>query len=318
MKSRTSLVAVTNLLVGFTSVLCRPQNSFSTNSFSNFDPSSQTFTAGTSTNLHQESFTNNADDFLLSFEQLFPQTNLDDAFNIFSSNGECDEFCQNVLALDAQSQARFEQDLTEFQAQFGQSLPTSPPFSGTGTGAQTPPKNPPRIQTQSSSLIPGQRDNALKTDESFKSNNNKNKQNKNFLFFGNNQKTNKSRPTPTTSRPEPSTTTTPFTVFTTKKTTTNRPTPPPSPRTTSTVSAPINTTTKKSTKIKWTFNGKTIGTSTIPQNSPGKSENGEDNETIPISTFFNEIEQEAAEDERKEAKREEKSQNFPVFDAVPF
>ena len=41
--------------VGFTSVLCRPQNSFSTNSFSNFDPSSQTFTAGTSTNLHQVS-----------------------------------------------------------------------------------------------------------------------------------------------------------------------------------------------------------------------------------------------------------------------
>ena len=31
---------------------CRPQT-FTTNTFSNFDPSSQTFTAGTSTNLHQ-------------------------------------------------------------------------------------------------------------------------------------------------------------------------------------------------------------------------------------------------------------------------
>ena len=95
--------------------------------------------------------------------------------------GECDEFCQNVVALDAQSQARFEQDLTEFQAQFGNSL-----SAGGGGGGGS------RVQTQSSSLFPNpsdnQRDNAVKTDESFKSNTNKNKENKNFLFFGNNQK----------------------------------------------------------------------------------------------------------------------------------
>ena len=40
------------LVVWFTPAWCRPQT-FTTNTFSNFDPSSQTFTAGTSTNLHQ-------------------------------------------------------------------------------------------------------------------------------------------------------------------------------------------------------------------------------------------------------------------------
>merc|ERR1711963_1313911 len=86
---------------------------------------------------------------------------------------------------------------------------------------------------------------------------------------------------------------------------------------TTTTARPAETTTKKSTKIKWTFNGKTIGTSTIPQNSQGKSESG-DNETIPISTYFNEIEGDVTGEEKTEADREEKSQNFPVFDAVPF
>merc|ERR550539_185922 len=158
MKSAPPLVLVlliNLLLVSFTPASCRPQQTFTTNAFSNFDPSSQTFTAGTSTNLHQESFSRNADDFLLSFEKLFPQTGVDPSFNIFASNnGECDEFCQNVVALDAQSQARFEQDLTEFQAQFGNSLSGG----GGGGGGGVPPVKPqtprPRIQTQSSSLFP--------------------------------------------------------------------------------------------------------------------------------------------------------------------
>jgi len=328
MKSARAVATLINLLVGFASVSSRPQNSFTANSFSSFDPTSQTFTAGSSTNLHQESFTNNAEDFLLSFEQLFPKTNPDEAFNIFSSNGECDEFCQSIQALDAQSRIRFEQDLSDFQAQFGTSLPAAPTFTGSGTRNQAPKRDPPRIQTQSSSF-PTQKDNALKTDESFKSNNNKNKENKNFLFFGNNKNNNQPQsqppnrgrnpppPPPTTRRPQPPTSA--FTVFTTK-----RPTESPStrastaaPRTTTAVSEPVNTTTKKSTKIKWTFNGKTIGTSTIPQNSQGKSESG-DNETIPISTYFNEIEGDVTGEEKTEADREEKSQNFPVFDAVPF
>merc|ERR1712066_142087 len=327
MKSGSGLPAVINLLVSFTSVWCRPQNSFRTNSFSNFDPTSRTFTAGSSTNLHQESFSN-ADDFLLSFEKLFPQTNSDEAFNIFSSNGECDDFCQNVLALDAQSQAKFEQDLSDFQAQFGNSLPLAPAPAPAPGSPQRPAKTQaPRVQTQSSSFLPNQRDNALKTDESFKSNTNRNKENKNFLFFGNNQKNsnqptqfqspNKNRnprppPTTTTRRPEPSTS--PFTVFTTKRTT-RKPTTSPA-RTRPTTAGPVNTTTKKSTKIKWTFNGKTIGTSTIPQNSPGKSDTAGDNEALPISTYFNEVEGERQ--ERKETGREEKSNDFPVFDAVPF
>ena len=41
------------LPVSFTPAWSRPQQTFTTNTFSNFDPSSQTFTAGTSTNLHQ-------------------------------------------------------------------------------------------------------------------------------------------------------------------------------------------------------------------------------------------------------------------------
>merc|ERR550539_984000 len=154
MKSAPPLVLVlliNLLLVSFTPASCRPQQTFTTNTFSNFDPSSQTFTAGTSTNLHQESFSGNADDFLLSFEKLFPQTGVDPSFNIFATNGngECDEFCQNVVALDAQSQARFEQDLTDFQAQFGNSLSVG----GGGVPPVKPQTSRPRIQTQSSSLF---------------------------------------------------------------------------------------------------------------------------------------------------------------------
>merc|ERR1719216_239252 len=156
MKSAPPLVLVllTNL-VCFTPASARPQQTFTTNTFSNFDPNSQTFTAGSSTNLHQESFSGNADDFLLSFEKLFPQTGVDPSFNIFASNnGECDEFCQNVVALDAQSQARSEQDLTDFQAQFGNSLsgPSGGGGGGGGAGGSVPqvkPQTPrPRIQTQ--------------------------------------------------------------------------------------------------------------------------------------------------------------------------
>merc|ERR1719479_643901 len=151
MKSAPPLVLA--LLVSSPPVWARPQQTFTTNTFSNFDPNSQTFTAGSSTNLHQESFSGNADDFLLSFEKLFPQTSVDPGFNIFASNGECDEFCQNVVALDAQSQARFEQDLTEFQAQFGNSLSAA---GGAGGSRPAQPQTP-RVQTQSSSLFPNPR-----------------------------------------------------------------------------------------------------------------------------------------------------------------
>ena len=107
-------------------------------------------------------------------------------------------------------------DLSDFQAQFGTSLPAAPTFTGSGTRNQAPKRDPPRIQTQSSSFAT-QKDNALKTDESFKSNNNKNKENKNFLFFGNNKNNNQPQsqppnrgrnpppPPPTTRRPQPPT-----------------------------------------------------------------------------------------------------------------
>ena len=197
-------------------------------------------------------------------------------------------------------------DLSDFQAQFGTSLPAAPTFTGSGTRNQAPKRDPPRIQTQSSSF-PTQKDNALKTDESFKSNNNKNKENKNFLFFGNNKNNNQPQsqppnrgrnpppPPPTTRRPQPPTSA--FTVFTTK-----RPTESPStrastaaPRTTTAVSEPVNTTTKKSTKIKWTFNGvsssinhhqvlRSVGISNITYGLSGSP--AKDYERYSFATYF--------------------------------
>ena len=59
---------------------------------------------------YQESHSGNPDDFLLGFENLFPGSgSISDgaAFNPFATaDGECDEFCQKVFALDTQSQVR--------------------------------------------------------------------------------------------------------------------------------------------------------------------------------------------------------------------
>ena len=59
--------------------------------------------------------------------------------------GGCDDFCQNAFALDAKSQAQFEQDFLAFQAQFGNSVGVSQ-----GGSESSPPSNQP---TQSSSTV---------------------------------------------------------------------------------------------------------------------------------------------------------------------
>ena len=109
----------------------------------------------------QETRSSNADDFLLSFEKLYPSSSSggSNIFNPFSAAdgrnnffkfyhlakyiaGSCDEFCQNVFALDAQSQAQFEQDFLSFQSQFGNSLNTG--VESASISPQPPTKNVPR------------------------------------------------------------------------------------------------------------------------------------------------------------------------------
>jgi len=322
-----------------------PFEQFQTSGFSNFDADTGTFTSGSNTNLYQETRSSNADDFLLSFEKLYPSSSSggSNIFNPFSAaDGSCDEFCQNVFALDAQSQAQFEQDFLSFQSQFGNSLNTG--VESASISPQPPTKNvprplqptknipkpqQPRTQTQVAQL-PNNNVNNQKPDENFKSNNN-NIQNKNFLFFGDNKKSNNretQRPsTPKTIRqsvtkPTKTTTTAPFTVFTTSKPKTTTKTVPvkttksPLPVTTSRA----ETTSKKSTKIKWTFNGKTIGTSTITSKPPTENKESEADK-LPISSYFNEVEENADRSSRKDRKINVDSKkadaDFPVFDAVP-
>jgi len=319
----------------FTSVICAPFETFSTGGFSNFDPNTGSFTSGTHTNLFQETSSSNADDFLLSFEKLFPgEGSFSDgaAFNPFASaDGSCDEFCQKVLAIDTQSQAQFEQDFLSFQSQFGNSLgsgeeavPSSQPTPGQR------PSQPPRGQTQVA-VIPSNSNS--KPDENFKSNNNV--QNKNFLFFGNNNKSPKNPPIQqqTVTKPPPTRSTTPFTVFTTTRRTTrpSRPRPTPTEEVKNsevTARAPVTisvaettarpeeeTSSKKTTKIKWTYNGKTIGTSTITEKPPGE----DSGDKLPVAPFFNSEQSEEGGRQQRgmegEARRSEA--DFPVFDAVP-
>jgi len=330
-----------------------------TTGFSSFDPNTGTYTVGTNTNLYQESHSGNPDDFLLGFENLFPGSgSISDgaAFNPFATaDGECDEFCQKVFALDTQSQAQFEQDFLSFQAQFGGNT-----VAGAGE-AGTSQQQPPRTQTQVAGGFPNNNNNNnnQRTGGPLSINNNNvnrrpddslnnNVQDRNYLFINNNN--NNNRPsTPST----PSTT--PFTVFTTTTTPRTprptprptrapqpRPTPPPpqeEPRTPVTARAPVTipvqekeaTTArpqaggsngKKPTKIKWTYNGKTIGTSTItekPQSSSaGDSRNSRDGEILPISSYFNEIDGGGGRQEpsvRGTAAKD--NSDFPVFDAVP-
>lgn len=343
------------LVVVVTLVNGKPFDQFQTTGFSNFDPDTGTFSVGSSTNLHQERTSNNAEDFLLAFENLFPEGGLPgDNINIFAnSDGVCDEFCQSVFALDAQSQAQFEQDFLSFQAQFGNSLgqngdesspvqprprpsTSRPPVVPSNTNSLQPQK--PKTQTQVFSFSPN--NNVNKPDENFKSNTN-NLKNKNFLFFGNeNQKSPaqpKPRPTPPKRRPTqpPSTRSpsTPFTVFTTTRPSRSKPTPTEEVKNsvvtarapvtisekTTTTARPAETTSKKSTKIKWTYNGKTIGTSTITSKPPiaRSDEGGEDK--LPISTYFNEVENEDSnrQERKMNVDSSKDNSNFPVFDAVP-
>jgi len=325
------------LLLGLgTSVLCAPFEQFQTGGFSNFDPNTGTFSVGTNTNLYQETSSNNADDFLLSFEKVFPsdQGSFSDsaAFNPFASaDGNCDEFCQKVFALDAQSQAQFEQDFLAFQSQFGNSLNSGEDTQQTPVSGP-PQTQPPRVQTQVAGFSPNNNNNNVngnsKPDENFKSNNNV--QNKNFLFFGNNNNDkapNRPQSPPiqqqTVTNPPPTRSTTPFTVFTTTRRTTRPPRPTPAPtevvkNSAVTTARSQETSSKKTTKIKWTYNGKTIGTSTITEAPPGDEDSsGEDK--LPVSPFFNEVrtEEDGRQERRMEGGARRDEADFPVFAAVP-
>ena len=99
---------IPNFIFCYSATIARPQNnfgSFSSNSFSNFDTNSQTFTAGTNTQLNQQTFQNSQDAFFQSvdsnFDNGFPSSGLgpngfedfldplDKSFDVFSSaNGK--------------------------------------------------------------------------------------------------------------------------------------------------------------------------------------------------------------------------------------
>merc|ERR1712110_940898 len=320
--------SISALVLGLSTVSGAPFETFQTGGFSNFDPNTGSFSVGTNTNLYQET-TGNADDFLLSFEKLFPgDGSFSDgaAFNPFASaDGSCDEFCQKVLAIDTQSQSQFGNSLGS-----GEETPSSQPAPSPG------PSQPPRVQTQVAGIPSNNNNNNnnnnvnRKPDENFKSNNNV--QNKNFLFFGNNNK-NPPRNPPiqqqTVTNSPPTRSTTPFTVFTTTRRTTRPPRPRPTPteevknsevtaRAPVTISVaettprPEEDSTKKTTKIKWTYNGKTIGTSTITEKPPG-------GDKLPVTPFFNSVQGEEGGRQQRGmedgARRSEA--DFPVFDAVP-
>ena len=68
------------------------------------------------------------------------------------------------------------------------------------------------------------------------------------------------------------------------------------------------------------FIQKTIGTSTITSKPPtSRSDEGGDGDKLPISTYFNEVENDDSnrQERKMNVDSSKESSNFPVFDAVP-
>ena len=103
-------------------VLAGPQNRFSSfadtarSSFSNFNPNSQTFSAGTNTKLSQQTFSSSQDNFFqsldTSLDQLFPTTGLGGSgFDGLANTGfNTNDFLDPSIPLDvfASSTGKFE------------------------------------------------------------------------------------------------------------------------------------------------------------------------------------------------------------------
>jgi len=312
-------------------VTAAPQTNVGTfSAFSNFNPQSQIFTAGSNSQLSQ-TFSSSQDygfqsldyglDTLLGSQGLggagfngLANTGLDintGAFDVFSSvAGGCDSFCQSAKVLEEQSLNQFQTDLKIFESQFansqsnaninpqnnvagspvfGQDVNNKRPTSFNQIRPITPRPQPVPVTpvSQPTFTKPKVRPfNILK------------------------------RPATTSTTPsQPSTTEKQTTRLrttlstTTPIRTTNVPiTIPPKKeenKNSNGVSIPVETTTRKSTKIRFTFNGKTIGGS----KSTTKRSVGNVGD-FPISTFFNE-------EEEEEEEGGNIGSNFPVFAAVP-
>merc|ERR1712106_237129 len=308
-------------------VTAAPQTNAGTfSAFSNFNPLSQTFTAGSNSQLSQ-TFPSSQDygfqsldyglDTLLGVQGLggagfngLANTGLDintGTFDAFSAAaGGCDSFCESAKRLEAESLNQFQTDLKIFQSR----------FAGVQSNSNfIPQTNRARVPL----FVQGVNNNQIRPN-SVKTLKPATPRPRPVPVGPISQPTftkPKGRPINLFSRPSITPTTTPISttpettiVQTTTRTTTNRGIPngpvtiPPKKeenKNSNGVSIPEETTTRKSTKIRFTFNGKTIGGS--KSTTKRSAENvGE----FPISTFFNEEE----EDEEGESK-------FPVSDAVP-
>jgi len=269
---------------------------------------------------------------------------LNPSFDVFSSpNGVCDSFCQNAKRLDNQSINKFEKDLRSFEAQFGQTKAGSfvPQTQGrTNLFGQDVSNNIPTVGDvftfTNTKIRPNSFDNTRpKTVPTFrrKAITTQKPRSTPFTVFNKPSPTTTMRPTQRTTRKQTKATrkrTTPSTTVTTTKTST----PTTVSSTTekekvknsntvdfkTSVSIPLEATTQKNTKIKFTFNGKTIGnsksgTSSNKAKEMAEERNGED---LPISTFFNESDESNDIDSNREERKMAGDENdFPVFDAVP-
>merc|ERR1712013_858331 len=312
------LYSVLHLVVG------APQNNGGTfSAFSNFNPNTQTFTSGSSQTFStQDTFFQGVDQSLDTF--FSGGEGLGAGFTgLGADTGDCDDFCQNARRLEEQSLNQFKADLKSFEAQLSNSQ------GGVGGGGAPVFST---VQT-SHNFVPQQ-----PVGDSFLSNKKQPAINQIRPNSFNNLKpvTPRSQPLPVTPKSQPTFTkpkVTPFAIFnrpsTTPPTTTQRTTTvstTQTPTTTTTiidkkeenknskgVSIPVETATRKPSKIKFTFNGKTLGGSkTTTKRSI------ETDEKIPISTFFNQNKQKNEEEgeESSDDKILEAERDFPVFDAV--
>jgi len=309
-------------------VTAAPQTNVGTfSAFSNFNPQSQIFTAGSNSQLSQ-TFSSSQDygfqsldyglDTLLGVQGLggagfngLATTGLDintGAFDAFSAAaGGCDSFCESAKRLEAQSLNQFQTDLKIFQSQ----------FAGVQSNSNfIPQTNRARVPL----FVQGVNNNQIRPN-SVKTLKPATPRPRPVPVGPISQPTftkPKDRPINLLSRPSIMPTTTPISttpettiLLTTTRTTTNRGIPngpvititpkKEENKNSNGVSIPVETTTRKSTKIRFTFNGKTIGGSKSTTKRSAENVGG-----FPISTFFNDEEEE-----------EEGGSNFTVFDAVP-
>eukprot|EP00092_Neocalanus_flemingeri_P061347 GFUD01073732.1.p1 GENE.GFUD01073732.1~~GFUD01073732.1.p1 ORF type:complete len:272 (-),score=35.22 GFUD01073732.1:23-838(-) len=255
-------------------VLARPQNNFQR--FSETARSSQTFSTGTKTQLNQQTFSAGQDAFFqsldTSLDNLFPTTGLgstgfddysdtfldpslllDASFDVFSSStGEfCDSFCQEAKRLNDQSLNQFEKDLRSFEAQFGNTRTNVGAFIPQNIGVpdvfvQDVTNKRPTTTTFTRQVITTERPRVTPI----------------AIFNRPSSATTARAPLKTTRRRTTPRTTIPTTTI---STTTITPIPISSTsekekdKNSNGVSIPLETTTQKNTKIKFTFNGKSIG-----------------------------------------------------------